>query len=168
MFEMYVRLMSKENGNISNSYNADVISDAYKNNEKIEDFDLNSEDTVITEIECSKLFIELSRLALDVEDFIDRYEELLDEVDINKIKSIVEVEGGDFVMCNSSFSLDNYYYYDSITIEELAEDIMRDCYMTKENEWLFDKGYINYKSFADDLLYDNFYVTTWGILEVIY
>ncbi|MBQ7954003.1 MAG: antirestriction protein ArdA [Clostridia bacterium] len=84
--------------------------------------------------------------------------ESLDEYDLEKVGAIIEAYGAE--LQEAIDDIDNYTYYSGKTLEEVAYEIVEECYDLPE----FAKTYFDYEAFARDLGYDGYEETTNGVI----
>jgi antirestriction protein len=58
-----------------------------------------------------------------------------------------------------------YVLYEGSDLEDVAYDLVNDCYFTKDTPDIFTR-YFDYAAFARDLSYDGYHETPWGVLYV--
>lgn len=82
----------------------------------------------------------------------------LDDCDLEKLAAIVE-EQTDYVEIAME-QLDDCTYYPGMTLEEVAEQIVDECYNLPE----IALRYFDYEAFARDLRFDGYCETTHGVI----
>ena len=82
--------------------------------------------------------------------------------DKDKFNAIIEVYGaGDFAdLMGHMGNFDNYGFYAGETLEDVAENIIDECCNLPEPL----ERYFDYEAFANDLTYDGYYETEWGVI----
>ena len=56
-----------------------------------------------------------------------------------------------------------FVFYEGRSLEELAEEIVNDCYFTKDTPDILTR-YFDYEAFARDLRFDGYTETTHGVI----
>lgn len=84
--------------------------------------------------------------------------ESLDEYDLEKVGAIAEAYGAE--LQEAIDNIDDYTYYSGKTLEEVAYEIVEECYDLPE----FAQRYFDYEAFARDLGYDGYEETTNGVI----
>ena len=69
---------------------------------------------------------------------------------------------GDFEEAFKCFMSEDYTFYGNMTMEEVAQEYIEECYDIPEGL----ENYIDYKAFARDMMYDNYYETDYGVIEI--
>lgn len=82
----------------------------------------------------------------------------LDESDLEKVGAIIEAHG--ISLKEAIDNIDDYTYYSGMTLEEVAEEIVTECYDLPE----FAQRYFDYAAFARDLGYDGYTETSNGVI----
>ena len=93
---------------------------------------------------------ELNELAAQLENF--------DEYDLEKIGAIVE--GCGIALQDAIDNIDDYTYYSGKTLEDVAYEIVEECYELPE----IAQRYFDYEAFARDLGYDGYTETENGVI----
>ena len=105
---------------------------------------------------------------------MDNYNELnercerldnLDAYDCEALAAIMEATGSDFDDCMDTLERGYYQFYRGMDLEEVAEEIITDCYFTKDTPDIFTR-YFDYAAFGRDLGYDGYTETEWGVIYV--
>lgn len=96
----------------------------------------------------------LNELAENLEEF-ERYDE------IDKLEAIMEATGDNIFDAITYMS--DAIFYPGYTLEEVAEEIVSDCYFTRETPEIF-KTYFDYEAFARDLRFDGYTETDFGVI----
>lgn len=96
----------------------------------------------------------------NISDLNDLAEQLeaLDEYDLEKLEAILEADGGSLE--NALDDIDDYTYYSGMTLEEVAEEIVNDCYDLPD----FALRYFDFAAFARDLSFDGYTETENGVI----
>lgn len=96
----------------------------------------------------------------DISDLNDLAEQLesLDEYELEKLESILEADGGSLE--NALDNIDDYTYYANMTLEDVAYEIVDECYDLPE----IAQRYFDYTAFARDLGYDGYTETENGVI----
>lgn len=103
-------------------------------------------------------------LEIDEYDSIESLNEIaeqlqgLDEYDIEKICAICEAYNNDIQ--EAIDNIDRYTYYANMTLEDVAYEIVDECYDLPE----FAKNYFDYSAFARDLGFDGYTETENGVI----
>lgn len=84
--------------------------------------------------------------------------EALDNWDLDKLEAIIEANTDDLEIAMEQ--LDNAIYYDGMTLEEVAEQIVDECYDLPE----IALRYFDYEAFARDLRFDGYTETAHGVI----
>ena len=84
--------------------------------------------------------------------------ESLDEYDLEKVGAIIEAYGTE--LQEAIENIDNYTYYSGKTLEEVAYEIVEECYNLPE----FALRYFDYEAFARDLEFDGYTETENGVI----
>ena len=82
----------------------------------------------------------------------------LDGYDLEKLAAIVEEQTDDVEIALEQ--MDRCTYYPGMTLEEVAEQIVDECYNLPE----FALRYFDYEAFARDLSFDGYHETTNGVI----
>ena len=96
----------------------------------------------------------------NISDLNDLAEQLeaLDECDLEKLEAILEAYGGSLE--NALDNIDDYTYYANMTLEDVAYEIVEDCYDLPD----FALQYFDYAAFARDLGFDGYTETENGVI----
>lgn len=96
----------------------------------------------------------------DIENLNEIAEQLeeMDADELEKIESIIETEGGSIEKAVEE--IDNYTYYSGYTLEDLAYEIVEECYDLPE----IAQRYFDYAAFARDLGFDGYTETEHGVI----
>ena len=84
--------------------------------------------------------------------------ESLDEYDIEKVGAIIEAYGTE--LQEAIENIDNYTYYSGMSLEDVAYEIVEECYELPE----IAQRYFDYEAFARDLGFDGYTETTNGVI----
>ena len=87
--------------------------------------------------------------------------ENIDTCDVDILNALYEALG-DFEETLDCLESDNYVFYENMTLEEVAQEYIEECYDIPEGL----ENYIDYKAFARDMRYDNFYETDYGVIAI--
>ena len=82
----------------------------------------------------------------------------LDEYDLEKLRAILETDGGSIE--NALDNMDDYIYYANMTLEEVAYELVDECYDLPD----IAQRYFDYAAFARDLGYDGDTETENGVI----
>lgn len=88
--------------------------------------------------------------------------ESLDESDLNKLNAIMDTETN--ALDEAINSMDEYIFYENMTLKEVACELVEECYFTKDTPDIFQR-YFDYEAFARDLSFDGYTETAWGVIE---
>lgn len=108
--------------------------------------------------------VEIDGVYIDEYTDINRLNEIaeqLEEMDadeLEKIEAIVETEGGSIEKAVED--IDKYTYYSGYTLEDVAYEIVEECYNLPEIAQL----YFDYAAFARDLEFDGYTETAHGVI----
>ena len=81
----------------------------------------------------------------------------LDEHEVNKLKAILEYEGGSIQ--EALEHIDNYEFYENMTLQDYARELVSDYDLPE-----LALNYFDYESFANDLEIDGYTETCYGVL----
>lgn len=107
---------------------------------------------------------EINGLEISEHESLDELNELaeelerLDEYDLEKIEAIIEACGG--TLRDAINNIDDYTYYSGMTLEEVAEELVTECYNLPD----FALRYFDYEAFARDLSFDGYTETANGVI----
>jgi antirestriction protein len=87
--------------------------------------------------------------------------EALDKWDREKLEALMEAYSYDLE--EALDSLDDAVFYPGMTMEEVAEEIVNDCYFTKDTPDFLIR-YFDYEAFAHDLRFDGYTETENGVI----
>ena len=87
--------------------------------------------------------------------------ENLDFSELQLLKAVCECEGSYAIDHIEEFNPDNYIWYEGMTLEEVAYDIVEGSYATKENEFLL--RYFDYEAFSRDLSFEGYKESKYGV-----
>ena len=88
--------------------------------------------------------------------------ENIDTCDVDALNALY-VALGDFKDALARFESGDYVYYVNMTMEEVAQEYMQECYDIPE----YLENYIDYKAVAGDMRYDScYYETDYGIIAI--
>ena len=87
--------------------------------------------------------------------------ENIDTYDVDAINALYEALG-DFKDALTRFETGDYVYYGNMTMEEVAQEYMEECYDIPE----YLENYIDYKAVAGDMSYGDYYETAYGVIYV--
>lgn len=104
------------------------------------------------EIDENEDIFELNNLAERLEN--------LDNYDREVLEAIIEATG--YNVKEAIENIDNCIYYSGMSLEEVAEEIIKDCYDLPE----FALRYFDYEAFARDLGFDGYTETSTGVIYV--
>ena len=93
-----------------------------------------------------------------VNELAERLEEVENNCEIDKLESIMEATG--YGLEEALDNMDDAIFYPGYTLEEVAEEIINECYDLPE----FALRYFDYEAFARDLGYDGYTETDSGVI----
>ena len=99
---------------------------------------------------------------IELNNFINELD-ALDEWDQKEIAAAIEAFGYDFKEAMNKQQNGYFVFYARMDLEEVAEEIVDECYFSKETPDIF-KNYFDYAAFARDLGYDGYYETEYGVI----
>ena len=88
--------------------------------------------------------------------------ENIDTSEVNTFNAIYEALG-DFEEALDGLESDGYIFYENMTMEEVAREYIEECYNIPE----YLENYIDYKAVARDMLYGDYYGTSYGVIELL-
>ncbi len=94
----------------------------------------------------------------EVNELAQRLEDL-DEWDKKKFQAMLEIDS-DFEYCLDN--LDDATFYPDMSLEEVAEEIVKECYSHEMSEFML--RYFDYEAFALDLSYEDYTETKYGVI----
>lgn len=127
---------------------------AKSTNEEVDEMEVFINDT---DIEGINLEIDENDNLEELNEIIEELQNL-DEYDLEKVEAIIEVHNTSIK--EAIEDIDNYIYYSGMTLEEVAEEIVTECYNLPE----FALQYFDFEKFARDLSYDGYTETKNGVL----
>lgn len=86
----------------------------------------------------------------------------LDEYDQQKLLAVIEATGSN--VQEAIDNLDNYTFYQDMNLEDVAYELVEDCYFTKDTPDIF-RNYFDYAALARDLGFDGYYETEYGVIS---
>lgn len=89
--------------------------------------------------------------------------EALEEWELAEINAAIEAFGVDFAEAMESQQNGEYIFYPGQTLEDVAYDLIEDCYFTKETPEIF-RTYFDYAAFARDLHFDGYHEVSGGVI----
>ena len=84
--------------------------------------------------------------------------ENLDFSELELLKAVCECEGLPDI---EQFNPDSYIFYEGMTLEEVAQDIVEGTYYSKDNDFLLQ--YFDYEAFARDLSFEGYQESKHGV-----
>lgn len=87
--------------------------------------------------------------------------ENIDPCDADVINALYEALE-DFESALECFESEDYTYYANMTMEEVAQEYIEECYDIPEGL----ENYIDYKALARDMRYDDYYETDYGVIAI--
>ena len=84
--------------------------------------------------------------------------ESLDFSELELLKAVCECEGLPDI---EQFNPDSYIFYEGMTLDEVAYDIVEGSYATKENKFLL--RYFDYEAFSRDLSFGGYQESSYGV-----
>lgn len=98
-----------------------------------------------------------------VNELAERLEEVERYSEESKLESIIEATG--YSLEEALDIMDDCIFYPGYTLEEVAEEIVNDCYFTRDTPDIFTR-YFDYEAFARDLEYDGYTETDNGVIYI--
>ena len=98
---------------------------------------------------------------------VDRINEVIEAVEnldfseLELLKAVCECEGSYAIDHIEEFNPDSYIFYEGMTLEEVAYDIVEGSYYSKENKFLLN--YFDYEAFARDLSFEGYQESKYGV-----
>ena len=96
-----------------------------------------------------------------INELAERLEEIESSYEIDKLEAIIEATGCDLEQAMEE--MDDAIFYPGYTLEEVAEEIVNDCYFTKDTPDILTR-YFDYEAFARDLSFDGYTETASGVI----
>ena len=87
--------------------------------------------------------------------------ENIDICNVDALNALYEALG-DFEETLNCLESEDYTFYGNMTMEEVAQEYIEECYDIPEGL----ENYIDYKAFARDMRYDNYYETDYGVIAI--
>lgn len=87
----------------------------------------------------------------------------LDEWEAEEIAAAVEAYGYTFAEAYERQQRGCFIFYRGMDMEEVAEEIVNDCYFTRDTPDIFTR-YFDYEAFARDLSFDGYTDTKYGVI----
>ena len=90
-----------------------------------------------------------------------------DEYEQKALCAILEAWSNDLDQAIRVVSRGNFTFYEGMTLEEVAEEIVSECYLpntAKNSDIEFFARYFDYEAFARDLGFDGYTETEWGVI----
>ena len=87
----------------------------------------------------------------------------LEEWEQKEIAAAIEAYGYDFEEAMEKQQRGYFTFYEGMDLEEVAEELVNDCYFTKDTPDIFTR-YFDYAAFARDLGFDGYTETTHGVI----
>ena len=87
--------------------------------------------------------------------------EYLDFSELELLKAVCECEGSYVIDHLEEFNPDSYIWYQGMTLEDVAYDIVEGSYYSKENKFLLN--YFDYEAFARDLSFEGYQESKYGV-----
>lgn len=98
----------------------------------------------------------------ELNDFINELDGL-DEWDQKEIAAAIEAYGYGFEEAMDKQQRGYFTFYAGMDLEEVAEELVNDCYFTKDTPDILTR-YFDYAAFARDLVFDGYCETTHGVI----
>lgn len=100
-----------------------------------------------------------------IQEWNERCEEAdgLDDWDLDEIQAAIEAFGYSFSEAMEKQQGGCFTFYSGQDLECVAEEIVEDCYITKDTPEIFTR-YFDYKAFARDLEIDGYTETSYGVI----
>lgn len=89
--------------------------------------------------------------------------ESLDEYEAEEIAAAMEAFGYSFQEALSRQSRGCFFFYPGRSLEEVAEELVNECYFTKDTPEILTR-YFDYEAFARDLGFDGYTETKYGVI----
>lgn len=104
----------------------------------------------------------------EMDDYFDLNSRLNDFSDLNEweqkeIAAAIEAFGYNFEEAYEKQQDGRFTFYPDWDLEEVAEELVNDCYFTKDTPEIFTR-YFDYEAFARDLGFDGYYETKYGVI----
>ena len=101
----------------------------------------------------------------NIDDLNETLNELTDlqEWEQTEIMAAIEAYGYEFKEAYERQQRGCFVFYEGRSLEELAEEIVNDCYFTKDTPDILTR-YFDYEAFARDLRFDGYTETTHGVI----
>ena len=101
----------------------------------------------------------------NIDELNETLEELtgLDEWEQKEIMAAIEAYGYEFEEAYERQQRGCFVFYAGQSLEEVAEEIVNDCYFTKDTPEILTR-YFNYEAFARDLSFDGYTETSYGVI----
>ena len=101
----------------------------------------------------------------NIDDLNEWLQELasMDEYDQKEIAAIMEATGYSFEDAFEGKEAGAYTFYADMSLEELAYELVEECYFTKDTPDIFTR-YFDYEAFARDLSFDGYTETSHGVI----
>ena len=112
---------------------------------------------------------EIEPRAIDEMENIEELNDLINELDQleereqKEIAAAIEAYGYDFMEALEKQQRGYFTFYEGMDLEEVAEEIINDCYFTKDTPDIFTR-YFDYAAFARDLSFDGYTETAHGVI----
>ena len=98
----------------------------------------------------------------ELNDFINELD-ALEEWEQKEIAAAIEAYGYDFMEAMDKQQRGYFTFYEGMDLEEVAEELVNDCYFTKDTPDIFTR-YFDYAAFARDLSFDGYTETAHGVI----
>ncbi len=89
--------------------------------------------------------------------------EALEEYELEEIAAAMEAWDYTFAEAMEKQRNGMFVFYSGWNLEDVAEEIVRDCYFTRDTPDIFER-YFDFSAFARDLGYDGYEETKWGVI----
>ena len=101
----------------------------------------------------------------NIEELNETLEELtgLEEWEQTEIMAAIEAYGYEFKEAYERQQRGCFVFYAGQSLEEVAEEIVNECYFTKDTPDILTR-YFDYEAFARDLSFDGYSETTYGVI----
>lgn len=106
--------------------------------------------------------IEETENIIELNGFINELDGL-DEWEQKEIAAAIEAFDYDFEEAMDKQQRGYFAFYPGMDLEEVAEELINECYFTKDTPDIFTR-YFDYAAFARDLGYDGYYETAHGVI----
>ena len=89
--------------------------------------------------------------------------EVFNEYELEEIVAAMDAFGYEFAEASYRQQKGYFTFYSGMDLEEVAEEIVNDCYFTKDTPEILTR-YFDYEAFARDLGFDGYVETKYGVI----